>query len=275
MCYKLSEGNKTVTPEDLLNYPSVIESAKNLGEIGFAEFTAKLINDTFDALIAANIRQSDMYASLLNKIAEGLTKYVNDTKNDVDESAVMDFLKETLSADLVNKITVAQSEAGSGTTQFNAEECAVINKALTPVNDKLATDNKVEISTEKVKSQIDAIITACAVRISENKYTLLKKMVEMGVLRLVVDSGLIETKITFRTFGHYEVKGDAWESKNVIQKQSQSSLLFGLIKSSQCTYMTICPAKASATGTKDDDITITGTVQIKFKTDYKPLLSQI
>jgi hypothetical protein len=273
----LSASKASITPADLLSYPSAIENAIRFTQIPFAEFTAKLINDTFDALIAANIRQADVYASLLNKIAEGLTKYVNDTKDEVDVNAVMDFLKGTLSADLVNKITMtAPQENGVGTTHFDEEECEILNAALTPTNDKLADANKVEIkTTESAKSQIDAITKACAVRISENKYNLLKNMVEMGVLRLVIDSGLIETKIIFNTFDHYEVDAKARDSINVLQRQNTSSYLFGLIKSSQSTYMTICPATASANGDTNTNVTITGTVQIKFKSDYKPLLSQV
>ena len=38
-----------------------IDQARRLDEIGFPEFTAKLINSTFEALIVANLRQVESY----------------------------------------------------------------------------------------------------------------------------------------------------------------------------------------------------------------------
>ena len=42
-----------------------ITQAARPNEIGFPEFTAKLIIDTFDALVAANLRQTQAYIELI------------------------------------------------------------------------------------------------------------------------------------------------------------------------------------------------------------------
>jgi hypothetical protein len=51
-------------------------------------------------------------------------------------------------------------------------------------------------------------LEAVANRLAANKYTLLKEMVKMGVLRLVVGNGHILTRLTFTTYGStfYEKK---------------------------------------------------------------------
>ena len=43
-----------------------ITQAARLNEIGFPESTAKLIIDTFDALVAANLRQTQAYVELIH-----------------------------------------------------------------------------------------------------------------------------------------------------------------------------------------------------------------
>ena len=271
----MSVSKPSISAKDLGTYKSAIQNAMALHSIGFPEFTAKLINDTFDALISANIRQSEVYVSLFNKISGGLTTYINDTKDEIDVGAVMDFLKETLSAELVNKIITASTETTSDTpASLNSDEAEALNEALTPKNERLAEDKPVNIGIGIIKSQLDAIINACAIRISENKYNLLKTMMEMGVLRLVVDSGTIETKIVFHTFDHYDMKQNVTETMSIETSRSVNSIIFGLIRSTKSTYMTISPVTASASGNSDTDITITGTVKINFKSDYKPLLTQ-
>jgi len=47
-----------------------VTQAGRLNEMGFPEFTAKLITDTFDALIAANMRQTQAYIELIQQISK-------------------------------------------------------------------------------------------------------------------------------------------------------------------------------------------------------------
>ena len=71
---------------------TAVRIAKNVGEIGFPEFTAKLITDTFDALITANMRQTEAYIDLVTTLAKDLTTFINDTKDDISGEMVLEFL---------------------------------------------------------------------------------------------------------------------------------------------------------------------------------------
>ena len=46
---------------------SAIDQATRLDEIGFAEFTSQLIGETFDALLSANIRQQEIYLTMVKE----------------------------------------------------------------------------------------------------------------------------------------------------------------------------------------------------------------
>ena len=46
-----------------------VESATRLQDLEFAEFTAKLIGEVFDAIVSSNIRQQEAYAELLERVS--------------------------------------------------------------------------------------------------------------------------------------------------------------------------------------------------------------
>ncbi len=52
---------------------NAVENAMRAGDLKFPEFTSKLINDTFDALISANVRQMEAYAELISQVSKDLT----------------------------------------------------------------------------------------------------------------------------------------------------------------------------------------------------------
>ncbi|NEP49390.1 MAG: hypothetical protein F6K65_11420 [Moorea sp. SIO3C2] len=52
-----------------------ISTAKQLQDLGFVECTAGLINGTFDAIIAATIRQIEAYAELVANLAKTLEQF--------------------------------------------------------------------------------------------------------------------------------------------------------------------------------------------------------
>ena len=73
-----------------------VTQAARLNEIGFPEFTAKLITDTFDCLVAANIRQTQAYIELVQQISKSLTQFINDTRDDINGEQLLQFLAGAL-----------------------------------------------------------------------------------------------------------------------------------------------------------------------------------
>jgi len=75
---------------------SAVTEATRLGEIGFPEFTAKLVKDVFDALLAATLRQMEAYSQLVAATAKTLQEYVSENKNLVSGEEVWDWLTTNL-----------------------------------------------------------------------------------------------------------------------------------------------------------------------------------
>jgi len=260
---------------------AVTQSAR-LNEIGFPEFTAKLITDTFDALVAANLRQTQAFIELVQQISKTLTQYINDTRDDIGGEELMQFLASALppdDPDVDSEPTkVAVNNTISDTERDN------LNTALTipgqPAEGDISADNQLTVPTDTPLTQdhVNTILQAVANRISANKYDLLKEMVKLGILRLVVENGTIETRLTFTTYGStfYESKAtqyhrDSFQFKAKARTGSFVSLWAKASASTRYSRININTTKETNRDISGSRVQIYGSVVINFKTDYQPL----
>ena len=252
--------------------------ASRLGEIGFVEFTTKLVSDVFDALVAADIRQQQAFIELIQATSKTLTTYVNDTKDDIGPAEILQLL--SAAAPPTDPNTAASKVVESGAT-LTAADVTKLNTALEVKDAGVASDNKVAATGALTDAKVDEIRAAAAVRIAANKYTLLKEMVKLGMLRLVVNDGTIETGLNFHSYGSDFLSAN--ESKfsrsqfDFRARAATGGLLSAWVKASASTAFTAVNVSTSNTSKNSSsgvDVTITGGVKINFKTDYLPLNQQ-
>ena len=115
-----------------------------------------------------------------------------------------------------------------------------------------------------------------AALIASNKYALLQNMAKMGLLRLVVTEGEIETRITFSTWNNSSSGSESSDSQKVVSKTKavKSGGLAGIFqkKNKQKTRtVTVNTAKSYQRDSSGSRVDIFGRVLIRFKTDYAPL----
>ena len=70
-----------------------VENATRLSEIGFPEFTAKLITDTFNAITSSYLNQTAQYSGVVQAVSQTLQDYINNTADDIsaDEIGAFEF----------------------------------------------------------------------------------------------------------------------------------------------------------------------------------------
>lgn len=147
--------------------------------------------------------------------------------------------------------------------------------------DKLNTSTSFFKDSLKVGTRWYTVLyEAMASKIANDKYTLLQNMAKMGLLRLVVDSGKIETRITFSTYESHLDESQSTHSdktketnKLVNSKRSFVSGLFakGYKDKQKTKEITINTAKDIHRDVSGSSVQIFGSVVINFKTDYLPL----
>ena len=69
-----------------------VENAARLSEIGFPEFTAKLITDTFNAITTSYLNQTAQYIGLVQAVSQTLQDYINNTADDISADEIGAFL---------------------------------------------------------------------------------------------------------------------------------------------------------------------------------------
>ncbi len=256
---------------------SAVTEAARLDEIGFPEFTCKLVTDVFDALVAANIRQTQAYVELLQAVSQSLKDYINNTKDDIGGEEILQFLAMVLPPE--NPVSGQDStKVKVGTTLVEADVTA-LNKALTvPAVAAQAGNNEVASAGSLDETKVKAICEAVAVRLAANKYDLLKEMVKQGILRIVVESGTIETRLTFTTYGSsfYQKDASSYHRDNFAFRASARtgglvSLWCKASASSSFNSINIRTSKETQRDISGSRVQIFGGVTLNIKTDYLPL----
>lgn len=256
---------------------SPVAEAAKIDEIGFPEFTAKLITDTFDALVSANMRQTEAYIELVQSVASTLEQFINNTSDDISGEELLQFLSRVIPADADSSDPQTKIKEGETLT---ADDKINLNTALVLPDEAAVADNNTitTIADPIDKDSFNAILNAVARRIASNRYDLLKEMVKQGILRLVVENGLIETRLTFSAYASsfYQKNSDSYQ-RNTYKRNSKGGTgpiisLFGNYSSrTSRTSVSVRTTKETHRDISGSQVQIFGMVRINFKTDYLPL----
>jgi len=259
-----------------------------LNEIGFAEFTAKLITDVFNALVSANMTQTQSYLLLMQSVSKDLTTFINDTRDDIAGAQILDLLTRLLP----DAATGSSKVVKGGTLQ--PDEAKTLGRSLAIANDTDVTHGALLTRLDgagaplKIAEPVDgggpawfdAIIQAAARRIAADKYTLLKELVKMGLLRLVVEHGVIETRLCYNTYAsaYHAQESSNYTTGNMATQMKVGGGLMGFLiggpsMSVSTNTLTVSTARSTDRDISGSSVQVFGRVQIDFKTDYQPLSS--
>ena len=126
---------------------AAVTEAARLDEIGFPEFTAKLITDTFDALVSANLRQTEAYIELVQSVAKSLKEYINDTHEDISGEELLRFLAAVLPPDDTTSDEPTKVKVGVELKAGDPGDVGPLNDALHLPDGALDAGNN-EVATE-------------------------------------------------------------------------------------------------------------------------------
>lgn len=257
-----------------------VQLATKLGEIHFPEFTASLITSTFDALLRAHIYQMRAYADILEEISMTLDEYVNTYRETVSDEDIAAWLEERGLPNIPSPVpdsgipitqgqkTIMENLFLEDGESLNTSQSG--NGGYTLLKDDDTDSNKV--GAETVRGRVAEMILT-------RRYDLLREMVRMGLLRLVIDFGEIETKLLFSVYG-VSTSGRATYDTVIKRREGQiggglsikrkrfALSLGGYYRGSSIRVRTSSTYDRDTTGSKVD---IFGRVYIRFKSDYAPL----
>jgi hypothetical protein len=201
--------------------------ASRVQNLGFVEFTAGLINGTFDAIIGATIKQMQAYAALVADLAKTLAQFQAENVSDIQ-----------INAHLSNRYpdgAGATSIRSTYTFTDTAADVASIGIATKPaldnmlaVVDALVLETKGKLTrtllgflelgstgaeptqTRTVKSftalEVALVRKTIGVMLASSMMDHLRVMAREGMARIVITEGSIRTKLTFSVVSTEEQK---------------------------------------------------------------------
>jgi hypothetical protein len=284
-------------PSSALGAPTVgdaaqrgIDVAKQVQNLGFVEFTAGLINGTFDAIIGATVKQMKAYAELVADLGKTLQQYRQETVSDARIDAHLadrypdgeggTSVRATYSYPDVPADTARGRPAVTGNQVLQqVVEALVAETRRGPAAHQLTreklglpeTDTNVKTFTGVQVAMIRDSIAYTLAAVERNQ---LAEMVRQGMARIVIDRGELLTKLTFnvtsseveqRTASEFNrtqagawVRGGAWAGWGMIQGGgSWNHLKVNTVNESSFDSLTMSTE-------------MIGQVKLNFKTDYFP-----
>jgi hypothetical protein len=197
-----------------------MDVASRVQNLGFVEFTAGLINGTFDAIIGATIKQMQAYASLVADVAKTLAE----------------FQAENVSDAQINAYLSNRYPDGAGGTSIRATTTtpAVTGHAFSSQGDMLAVANALVLETAGLETgkltylllgfagtplvhgtpssltfkdtEVVLIRKAIGMMLASSMMSHLRAMAREGMARIVITDGSIRTKLTFTVSSTEEQK---------------------------------------------------------------------
>ena len=214
--------------------------------VNFPNFVSDLLKGVFDANMEVSIKQAEQYQELLKQATKSTASFVKK----VSKSDSYAYLAEN------NDFTMdfGDDEAGGG-------EPLLMDK----------DGNEVDTEDSKIKAKIaDAQLA-----IAKERRKLLRETIMMGINRLVIDKGLVRSKVVFDIQSKSNVtKTDKAQDQKTrktntaynYQSWWNKNNNFGGTNQNKETAISISTNK----GTQSDELKaqLTGEVEIQFKSDY-------
>ena len=185
-----------------------VGALKEVQNLGFVDFTTGLITSTFDAIIAATIKQMDAYAELVADLAKSLSQFQAENVSDAHINARLadrypdgnggtvvrtdfDFSQENRGGNAKFQEVV---EALIAETQVIREPAERLSRAATSLN--IPATNTTIVKFES--AHITKIRTALGRALATSMLDHLRAMAREGLARIVITDGKILSKLTFR-----------------------------------------------------------------------------
>ncbi|AWB27554.1 hypothetical protein [Halococcoides cellulosivorans] len=256
-----------------------VDNATRLDEIEFPEFTSKLIEDTFNAIVTSMIRQQEAYADLVEKVSMSVSEFEQEAVIDRD---VTDWLIGKFPGEESGTTAVGTTDEPGTLTKTDLEilnrklgdEAEELNLTLPAPDDASGSEGEeptLELSGEQVTT-----IRKCVRRdIAGPRLEALKDLVSQGIVRVVVDDGTIETKLNFNTnASEYTRQTDTEYDRSSTSAGANAGLSLGSFNVGgyanhhNTSVSTMTKREMSSS---EASVDIMGRVEINIRGDYQPL----
>ena len=169
--------------------------------LGFVEFTAGLINGTFDAIVGATIKQMEAYAALVADVVKSLDQFrAENVSDDQINAHLSNRYPDGKGGTSITKDYKFEPTTDGGVTTTADQRKQAVADALIKETAGLGAKNALtgSLSTIVLEDEVKKIRAAIGLMLASSKMDHLRAMAREGMARIVITEGFINTKLTFK-----------------------------------------------------------------------------
>ncbi|MFZ5354052.1 MAG: hypothetical protein ACOZCL_15210 [Bacillota bacterium] len=263
-----------------------LAAATQLEKIGFVDFTTDLVKGVYEVIVNASMDQLNTYADFVSKVAKTLQEYQTEiigsgeetTQKADDYIAKVFELKKADSYTLDAEQVKAMKEHFAGVKVKEGEVEKTIDDylAVEGENATITHDNLSMLVIEKLKKG------------AEDSYNLIKTILKIGMQKVVVTNGEIQTKLTFhvdasdnysKVSNTYNTNSSGWGigggisgsmAGGIHAKIVGKFLGAGISGGYSSKKLNVSVVNEKSTSATNVNVDILGQVKIQFKTETFP-----
>jgi hypothetical protein len=232
-------------------------TGETLNAIAFPTFVADLIKGTFQAIVDASIQQMEAYGVLLSNVAKTVDQFMADN---ISDNNARDYLANAYPGHL--KVTT--SDEGARLTPRDGAD----DLPKPDFKSQFGLSEDVGLDEDEIERKL---VPAARRHLASSRHQMLSTMVLMGINRIVVTSGRINAKMAFRI--NTKDTGSASSASQFDFKHTNAAwggfLFGGGFQKTSIAY--VSSSKKDSSDEIDVQASLTGEVDLKFKSDYFPM----
>lgn len=72
----------------MANISDAVSQAARLGEVRFADFTAQLVREVFEAILQTNVAQTQSYLDIVERVSQSLATFISTSKDGIGAASL-------------------------------------------------------------------------------------------------------------------------------------------------------------------------------------------
>lgn len=244
-----------------------------LQSISFPRFVAELINGVFKAILDTNQQQLQQYLELIRGVSQSLEGFSTLGGND---DAARHWLVERFPGSYAIE---GEDEEPDGFPSMDGEEdrdpLRLISVGSPPSPEALRAALSLEAGAEVPSGGGEALVPFVKRALARNRQGMLATMIQMGMQRIVIDSGKITAGMRFHidaTSAAQDRQTSAFDTRHSVAASASAG--YGIFSASASVSSTIGFVRTSDTTTSEDltaSADLNSSVELNFRTDQVPL----
>lgn len=195
---------------------NALRSLSAVNNIGFVPFTTGLIDGVFNSIVSSSIKQMNAYAELVQSVSQTLNEF-----KDAEIGSDRDGAAQKVITDVFGLVFPSNANTDIA---LNADQAGLLSERLDGVQVSNKTVRETIGASSKIKgSLLRDFVKSKLEQDAESKYEHLRTLLKMGMQKVVVDRGLIRTRLTF------SVRASEFDSKQkkALELEQRTSLNAG------------------------------------------------